>query len=87
MKTPTINHWLYGIWVALFIMIPADAAYTAEGGVVETYKNATAPFDESKVDAALSLPIPSVLVTERYQGGRFWQRVAPPVLLHLSQKR
>ncbi len=72
MKTPTLNHWLCWIWVALLIMIPAGAAFTAGGGVVETYKNATAPFDEKQVDAALSLPIPSVLVTERYQGGRFW---------------
>ncbi len=72
MKTPTLNHWLCWIWVALLIMIPAGAAFTAGGGIVETYKNATAPFDEKQVDAALSLPIPSVLVTERYQGGRFW---------------
>ncbi len=72
MKTPTLNHWLCWIWAALLVMIPAGDAFTAGGGVVDTYKNATAHFDEKQVDAALSLPIPSVLVTERYQGGRFW---------------
>ena len=49
------------------------AATIPQGGVVQIYKNATAPFDDEKqVDAALALPIHSVLVKERYQGGRFW---------------
>ena len=56
----------------MLLFFAAGLAYSTEGGVVETYKNATAPVDDEKqVDAALSLPIPSVLVTERYQGGRF----------------
>ena len=56
----------------LLLIFAAGPAYSAEGGVVQIYKNATAPFDDEKqVDAALSLPIPSVLVTERYQGGQF----------------
>lgn len=73
MKTPTFNHWLYGIWAALLIILPGSHAFSAEGGVVEIYKNATAPFDgEKQVDAALTLPVKSVQVTETYQGGRFW---------------
>jgi formate-dependent nitrite reductase cytochrome c552 subunit len=41
--------------------------------VVQTYKNATAPFDDQKqVDAVLPLALKTVQVTERYPGGRFW---------------
>ena len=73
MKTPTLNRCLYGILAALLIIFPAAHALTAQGGVVQTYKKATAPFDDEKqVDAVLSLAIKSVPVTERYQGGRFW---------------
>ena len=72
MKTPTLIICLGGILIVALLILPLEKADAAEGGVVDTYKNATAPFDENKVDAALSLPIPSVLVTERYQGGRFW---------------
>jgi hypothetical protein len=55
----------------LLLIFAAGLAYSTEGGVVQIYKNATAPVDDQKqVDAALTLPIPSVLVTERYQGGR-----------------
>ncbi len=72
MKTPIFKNCLRGIFPALLLFFPAGPAYSAEGGVVQTYQNATAPVDDEKqVDAALSLPIPSVLVTERYQGGRF----------------
>jgi len=73
MKTPTTNHFPYAILAALLILLPAGLAYTAEGGVVRTYKQATAPFDDEKqIDAALAPPVKSVLVTEKYQGGRFW---------------
>jgi len=72
MKKPTLNHCLYAI-LAAFIILPLSHAFAAEGGVVEIYKNATAPFDDEKqVDAALTLPVKSVQVTETYQGGRFW---------------
>jgi formate-dependent nitrite reductase cytochrome c552 subunit len=75
MKTPTLKKCLggRGILLVALLILPLENADAAGGGVAETYKNATAPFDDEKqVDAALSLPIPSVLVTERYQGGRFW---------------
>ncbi len=72
MKTPISNIYLRGILPALLLIFASGPAYSAEGGVVQTYKNATAPFDDAKqVDAALSLPISSVQVTERSQGGLF----------------
>jgi formate-dependent nitrite reductase cytochrome c552 subunit len=73
MKTPIIKNCLRGILTALLLIFVAGLAYSTEGGVVQIYKNAAAPVDDEKqVDAALALPIPSVLVTERYQGGLFW---------------
>jgi formate-dependent nitrite reductase cytochrome c552 subunit len=72
MKTPILKNCLWGILTVLLLMFAAALAYSTEGGVVQIYKNATAPFDDEKqIDAALTLPIPSVLVTERYRGGRF----------------
>ena len=72
MKTPIFKNWFWGILPVLLLIFAAGLAYSTEGGVVQIYQNATAPFDaEKQVDATLSLPIPSVLVTERYQGGRF----------------
>jgi hypothetical protein len=72
MKTPIFKNFLWGILTVLLLIFAAGLAYSTEGGVVQIYKNATAPFDDEKqVDAALALPIPSVLVTERYQGGQF----------------
>jgi formate-dependent nitrite reductase cytochrome c552 subunit len=72
MKTPILKNILRGILPALLLIFAAGSAYSAEGGVVQAYKNAMAPFDDEKqVDAALSLPISSVQVTERSQGGLF----------------
>jgi hypothetical protein len=68
MKTPIFKNYLWGILPVLLLIFAVGLAYSTEGGVVQIYKNATAPVDDEKqVDAALSLPIPSVLVTERYQ--------------------
>jgi formate-dependent nitrite reductase cytochrome c552 subunit len=73
MKTPIIKNYLWGIFPVLLLIFAAGPAYSAEGGVVQIYKDATAPFDaEQQVDATLSLPISTVQVTERYPGGRFW---------------
>ncbi len=72
MKTPIFKNCLWGILPVLLLIFPAGPACSAEGGVVQTYKNATAPFDDEKqVDAVLSIPVKSVQVTEKYQGGRF----------------
>ena len=72
MKTPIFKNYLWGILPLLLLIFAAGLAYSTEGGVVQIYKNATSPFDDEKqVDAALSLPVKSVQVTEKYQGGRF----------------
>jgi formate-dependent nitrite reductase cytochrome c552 subunit len=72
MKTPIFKNCLRGILPVLLLIFAAGLAYSTEGGVVEIYKNATAPVDDEKqVNAALTLPVPSVLVTEKYRGGRF----------------
>jgi hypothetical protein len=72
MKTPKFKNCRWGILPILLLIFAAGLAYSTEGGVVQIYKNATAPFDDEKqVDAALSLPVKSVQVTEKYQGGRF----------------
>ena len=72
MKKPTLLNCFGGILLVVLLILPLENADAAGGGVVETYKKASAPFDQEQIDAALSLPIPSVPVTERYQGGRFW---------------
>ena len=72
MKTPIFKNYFWGILPVLLLIFAAGLAYSTEDGVVQIYKNATAPFDDEKqVDAALSLPVKSVQVTEKYQGGRF----------------
>jgi hypothetical protein len=72
MKKPILKNCLLVILTALLMILAAVAVYAAGGGVVQTYKNATAPFDnERPVDANLSLPISSVQVTDRSPGGFF----------------
>ncbi len=73
MKIPMRKICLRGLLSALLFILPVSRAYSAEGGVVQVYKNATAPFDDAKqIDAVLSLPINTLPVTEQYQGGVFW---------------
>ena len=72
MKTSIFKSLLQAILTLLLLLFTVGPAHSTEGGVVQIYKNATAPFDDEKqVDTALSLPIPSVLVTERYRGRQF----------------
>jgi hypothetical protein len=73
MKTPVLkNHLLWILPVSLFLLFGLKV-YARNVGVVETYKKATAPFnDEEKVDTVQPLPKDTVLVMERYQGGNFW---------------
>ncbi len=72
MKMPTLNNHLWKILPALLLLFSGGHLYSDQGGVVQTYKNATAPFDgEKQVDASLALTVKSVPVTEKYQGGRF----------------
>ena len=73
MKTPTLKNCLWGLLSALLVIFVGWRAYSGQAGVVQTYKNATAPFDDEKrVDAALTLPESTVLVKTKYQGGLFW---------------
>ena len=73
MKTPSLKNCLIGILPALLVIFSGWYAYSGQGGVVETYKNANTPFDDEKsVNAVLTLPNNIVLVKTYYQGGRFW---------------
>ena len=70
MKIPTLKIYFRGLLPALLLILAVGDAYSAEGDVVQIYKNATAPVDDEKqIDAAQSLPISSVQVTEKFQGG------------------
>jgi formate-dependent nitrite reductase cytochrome c552 subunit len=72
MKIPTLKNHLWKILPALLLLFSGGHLYSDQGGVVQIYKNATAPFDDEKqVDASLALTVKSVQVTEKYQGGRF----------------
>ena len=73
MKTPTIRNCLCGTLSALLIIFVGTATYSGQGGVTQTYKSATAPFNDAKrVPGILPIPDKTVLVKSRYQGGRFW---------------
>jgi len=73
MKTPGLKNRLWKILPALLFLFPGSTLYSDQSGVEQIYKNATAPFDDQKqVTAVRPLAVNSVLVTERYPGGRFW---------------
>ncbi len=72
MKTPALKKCLLVIFPSLLIIFAGWAAYSAQGGVSQIYKNANAPFDDAKiVQSVLALPADTVLVRTRYQGGFF----------------
>jgi hypothetical protein len=73
MKTPTFKNCFLGLLAAALVIFSGWYAYSGQGGVIQIYKNATAPFDDEKsVDSVLPLADKTVLVKEPYQGGRFW---------------
>jgi formate-dependent nitrite reductase cytochrome c552 subunit len=73
MKSPTLKICLLGIIPAIVIIFAGWYAYSAQGGVIQIYKNALAPFDdEKKVDSVLPLTEKTALVQDKYQGGSFW---------------
>jgi hypothetical protein len=85
MKTPILKNCLWGILTVLLLMFAVGLAYSTEGGVVQIFKNATAPFDDQKqVDAVQPLTVKSVQVTERYRGGRFWTETRKDKLQRFS---
>jgi formate-dependent nitrite reductase cytochrome c552 subunit len=72
MKTPRFKKCLFRILPALLLIFSGWSAYSGSGGVVQTIKNATTPFNDEKVDSVPLLPIDTVMVKTKYQGGRFW---------------
>ncbi|MFC1822746.1 hypothetical protein ACFL9T_08565 [Thermodesulfobacteriota bacterium] len=73
MKTPNLKNCSVVILSVLLITFSGWYAYSGQGGVTQTYKNATAPFnDEKQVDSVLPFPDNTVPVKTKYQGGAFW---------------
>lgn len=73
MKTPVFKNYLFWILPALIFIFSGLKLYARQLGVVETYRKATAPFnDEKGVDQVPLLPEDIMLVLEKYQGGDFW---------------
>ena len=58
MKTTILRNCLSGTLTILLVLFAGTATYARQGGVIQTYKNATAPFDDTKlVDGVLPLRI------------------------------
>jgi formate-dependent nitrite reductase cytochrome c552 subunit len=72
MKTPRFKKCLLRTLPAFLLIFYGWSAYSGSGGVVQTFKNATTPFNDEKVISIPSLPKNIVLVKANYQGGRFW---------------
>jgi len=73
MKKPMLRNATTAIWaVVLVIICMVGTATSNEAGVTQKYKQATGPFDDTKVHGVAVLPAHTVLVKSRYQGGRFW---------------
>jgi len=72
MRKPAKKNFVFVTVAAIFVIFSGWAAYSDQGGVIEITKNATALFDDQKrVDSVLPLTDSTVMVKERYQGGRF----------------
>ena len=75
MKTIGFKYTLSGIATTLLLIFSVAVVVAGSKGVTETYKQATAPFeDTTQVGDVQPLPADAVLVNSRYQGGRFWTR-------------
>ena len=73
MKTKALLKYLFGTVALLLVIFAGWSAYCGQGGVSQIYKNANTPFDdENRVKSVLTLPMDTVLVQTRYQGGLFW---------------
>ncbi len=79
MKIPSFRICFFGMSAMLLVIFSGGYTYSKRGGVVHIYKNALAPFDdEKKVDSVLLIPEKTVLVSTKYQGGRFWTETRKP---------
>ena len=72
MKTTILRKCLFGIIFLLLIIFAGWTAHSDQGGVSRIYKNANAPFDDSRIQSVIDLPEDIVLVRTRYQGGLFF---------------
>ncbi len=71
MKIPIPKKVIMGIISLLVVILTGWNAYSGKGGVVQTIKNATAPFDNGKVELVPPVPPKTVLAIVKYQGGFF----------------
>jgi hypothetical protein len=73
MKTSILKTYLFLAGPLLCVILTALSAYSGQGGVEETIKNANTPLnDEKKVDSAHMMPDNIVMAIMKYQGGIFW---------------
>ncbi|MGD2097289.1 MAG: hypothetical protein PVG35_06875 [Desulfobacterales bacterium] len=73
MKTPIRHKWIGRLLLLAVLVLPLGRAEAFEDGVVETYKKATALFDDTaRVEAVLPLTVKTVPVSERYRGRLFY---------------
>ncbi len=72
MKISSLTKFLLGLIPAVFIAFTGWAAYSGQGGIWQTIKNANAPFvDEQRIDTVLPTSGRGVPAQVGYQGGRF----------------
>jgi hypothetical protein len=73
MKISLFKSRLFWILSILFLIFSGGVAFSGQGGVIETYRNATTPFNsEEQLDTVIPFPGNTVLVNSKYQGGIFW---------------
>ncbi len=72
MKTSIFKKYICRILPAVFVLFSVWSAYSGQNGVRHTIDNANEPFDDDTiVDAALLIPVNTVSVEDKYQGGPF----------------
>ncbi len=72
MKKPIPKNLFLWLIPAMLLLLSGLNVYASGDGVVQRIKEATSPFDQGKIDSVPPLPDDTVLVKEKYQGGRFW---------------
>ena len=72
MKPSILSKWIFPVLVAT-VLCPGWGAHAGQGGVEQTFRQATQPWEAPAPMASLQpLSESVVLVDSRYQGGRFW---------------
>lgn len=72
MKTPTLKGFLLRVLPLLLVVFSGWYVYSEESGVTETYKAATAPFNEKSIDSMLTLPGGTIRVMSAEPRQVFW---------------